>query len=109
MSKYGNRKTFIGSVGFDSKREAERYKELLLLQRSGEISNLQLQVPFELIPAIRENGKVVQRPIKYVADFTYSTRFGVYVVEDAKGMRTEVYKIKKKLMRWKYGIQIKEV
>lgn len=78
------------------------------LQRTGVIKNLDRQVSFELIPALKENGKVIQRAITYKADFVYEQN-GKVIVEDAKGFRTEVYKIKKKLMRWKYGIEIMEV
>lgn len=106
MSKYGNHRTVIDGIRFDSKREAERWCELRLLERAGEIKELQRQVSFELIPA-QKNGKV--KPVKYVADFTYETRYGKYVVEDAKGVRTEVYKIKKKLMLERYGIEVVEV
>lgn len=93
---------------FDSKKEAGRYYELSMLLRAGVISNLRLQVPFELIPAQRINGKVVERACKYIADFVYMEN-GKMVVEDAKGMRTDVYKIKRKLMLKEYGIKIKEV
>ena len=93
---------------FDSIREKKRYNELLLLERAGVITDLRLQVPFELIPAQRINGKVVERPCKYIADFVYEEN-GKTVVEDTKGMRTDKYIIKRKLMLYKYGIQIKEV
>lgn len=107
-SKYGNRKTYVGSVLFDSKREADRYVELMLMQKAGTIKDLQTQVPFELIPSIRgDDGKVIQRAVDYVADFTY-WQDGKFVVEDAKGYRPDVYKIKKKLMLWRHGIVIKE-
>ena len=106
MSKYGNHRTVIDGIRFDSKREAERWCELRLLERAGEIKELQRQVSFELIPA-QKNGKV--KSVKYVADFTYETRYGKYVVEDAKGVKTEVYKIKKKLMLERYGIEVVEV
>ena len=109
MNKYGARKTTIDGIKFDSKHEAERYAELKLLQRAGEIRDLQLQVPFELIPAQKRNGKTI-RECKYIADFAYfDKRTGETVVEDAKGMRTDVYKLKKKMMLWEYGIEIKEV
>lgn len=122
--KYGNRKTTIGGKEFDSKKEAQRYQELQLLQRSGQIQNLQTQVKYVLIPAQREAsfevyksgpnkgrrkpGKLLEHECSYIADFCY-IRNGETVVEDAKGYRTEVYKIKKKLMLERYGIQIKEV
>lgn len=80
-----------------------------MLIRAGKITNLELQKPFELIPAITDmKGKTIQRATHYVADFVYEEG-GRTVVEDAKGYKTEVYKLKKKLMLWRYGIEIREV
>jgi hypothetical protein len=107
-SKYRNKPVIVNNIQFPSKREAQRYSELFLLERAGVISDLQLQVPFELIPSQKINGKVVERPCKYIADFVYEEN-GKTVVEDTKGMRTDKYIIKRKLMLYKYGIQIKEV
>lgn len=107
-SKYHSRKQTIDGYVFASKREAQRYSELKMLEKAGEISNLELQKRFELIPSQRIGGKVVERPCYYVCDFAYCEG-GKQVIEDAKGMKTEVYKIKKKLMLYKYGITIKEV
>lgn len=107
-SKYHSRKQTIDGYVFASKREAQRYSELKMLEKAGEISNLELQKRFELIPSQRIDGKVVERPCYYVCDFAYYEG-GKQVIEDAKGMKTEVYKIKKKLMLYKYGIAIKEV
>lgn len=107
-SKYHSRKQIIDGHVFASKREAQRYSELKILEKAGEISNLELQKRFELIPSQRIDGKVVERPCYYVCDFAYCEG-GNQVIEDAKGMKTEVYKIKKKLMLYKYGIAIKEV
>lgn len=61
-----------------------------------------------MIPTQKKNGKVVERACSYVADFVYNEN-GEQVVEDTKGIRTEAYKIKRKMMRWLYGIEIKEV
>ena len=108
MSKYGNRKTEINGMVFDSKHEAERWIELKYMERAGLIYGLQRQVKFEVIPNIYEGKKVVQRSASYIADFVYR-RGSEQIVEDAKGVRTDVYKLKKKLMRWKYGIDIQEV
>lgn len=107
-SKYHSRKQTIDGYVFASQREAQRYSELKMLEKAGEISNLELQKRFELIPSQRIGGKVVERPCYYVCDFAYCEG-GNQVIEDAKGMKTEVYKIKKKLMLYKYGITIKEV
>lgn len=109
MAKYHNKKTIIDGIVFDSAKEARRYQELVLLQRAGEISDLQRQVPFVLIPSqMDENGKVVERPVRYVADFVYFEK-GIYTVEDVKGVRTKEYVIKRKLMYQKYNIRVKEV
>lgn len=107
-SKYHSRKQTIDGHVFASKREAARYAELKLLERAGIISDLELQKRFELIPSQRIDGKVVERPCYYVCDFAYCEG-GKQVIEDAKGMKTEVYKIKKKLMLYKYGIRVREV
>lgn len=110
-TKYGNKRTFVGTELFDSQHEADRWIELTLMEKAGEISDLRRQVPFILIPEIRNKstGKVVSRATKYIADFVYTDRNGKTVVEDAKGMQTEVYRLKKKLMLWRYGIVIREV
>ena len=108
MSKYKNVKTTYKGITFDSRKEAERYIVLKSLQDRGLITDLKRQVRFQLLPAQKVNGKVVEKSVAYVADFTYM-RNGELVVEDAKGMRTPVYNLKKKLMVWFYSIQIKEV
>lgn len=107
-SKYKSRKVTVAGITFDSKKEANRYRELVLLERAGRLSNLQRQVKFELIPSQRVNGKVVERACTYVADFVYLEN-GRKVVEDTKGFKTKDYIIKRKLMLWVHGIQIKEV
>ena len=108
--KYGNRKTTIDGIKFDSAKEAQRWSELKLLERAGEIFELQRQVPFVLIPKQERDGKVVERPVVYKADFVY-TENGQEVVEDVKSpaTKTKEYIIKRKLMLWQYGIQIREV
>lgn len=105
-SKYHNQKTkTIDGIEHDSKKEALRWMELQMLQRAGEISELRRQVTFELIPK-----QVGERACNYIADFVYvDNKTNRTVVEDAKGVRTDVYKIKKKLMLWRYDIRIKEV
>lgn len=109
MSKYNSKKTVVDGQKFDSKKEARRYQELLLLEKAGEIKNLSRQVKFVLIPSQRdENGKVVERECSYKADFTYEEGIKT-VVEDVKGYRTKEYIIKRKLLLYKYGIRIREV
>ena len=96
---------------FDSMKEAARWQELKLLERAGEIRDLQRQVPFVVIPVQKdERGKVIEREVKYVADFTYVEKGKLTrTVEDVKGLKTEVYKLKRKLMLYRNGIRIKEV
>ena len=101
-SKYHSVKTEVDGIMFDSRKEAQRYSELKLLERAGVIHDLQLQVPFQLIPKTP-----VGRAVKYYADFVYYEGDKM-VVEDTKGMKTEVYKIKKKLMYMIHGIEVKE-
>lgn len=102
-SKYKNKKTEIDGIIFDSKLEAERYTQLKIFERAGLIKDLKLQVPFVLIDKSRF-GTV----IKYVADFVY-IEDGQTVVEDVKGVKTDVYRLKKRLLAERYGIEIKEI
>ena len=127
INKYRAIKTCVNDIEFDSRKEARRYQELLLLERAGVIQNLQLQEKFLLIPSqfetivTGEYYKVgekkgqpktkevcVELPVVYVADFTY-VQDGKKVVEDTKGIKTKDYIIKRKLMLWTHGIKIKEV
>jgi hypothetical protein len=98
MNKYHNKKT----NGYASAAEANRALELHLLQRAGKISGLEEQVPFEIIP--KQLGETA---VKYIADFTYWEK-GLFVVEDVKGVKTDVYRIKRKLMLLVHGIRIRE-
>lgn len=108
-AKYNNKKITVDGQKFDSKKEANRYQELLLLEKAGVIKNLSRQVKFVLIPSQRdENGKVVERECSYKADFKYEEGLKT-VVEDVKGFRTKEYIIKRKLMLYQYGIRIREV
>lgn len=120
--KYGNKKTSVDGIWFDSKKEAQRYCELKWLERAGKITDLELQKEFELIPAQYEtyerygkNGKrlkdgcrCIEKKCVYIADFVYKEN-GDQVIEDTKGVKTEAYKIKRKLMLKVHGIRIKEV
>ena len=111
-AKYGARKTVIDGITFASRREASRYCELKTLERAGKIKNLQLQRKYTLIGSQRDaEGKVIERPVTYVADFVYKDANGVTVVEDTKSpaTRTPQYVIKRKLMLSIYGIRVKEV
>lgn len=122
--KYRNKKVEVDGILFDSKKEANRYMELKLLEKAGQITDLKRQVRYELIPRQREQstdmykagphkgeyklGKVIEQSCYYVADFVYKEGDCI-VVEDTKGMKTKDYVIKRKLMLHKYGIRIKEV
>lgn len=110
MSKYNSRKTIIDGITFDSKKEAKRYVELKKKQEEGEITDLRLQVPFELVPSFTveiDGKKRKRRNIRYIADFVYYEN-NQKVVEDVKGRKTDIYKLKKKLFEYKYKITIKE-
>lgn len=109
-SKYHNRKT----KGFDSAKEWRRKQELEALQRAGEISELNRQVPFVLMPSYtiadettRQGFRTV-REIRYIADFTYRLKDGTRIIEDVKGMQTDVFKIKRKLLERKIALGVIE-
>lgn len=107
-SKYHAKKTVVDGITFDSKREANRYGELKLLERAGAIKGLHRQVRYELIPAFDAGGKHY-RPTSYVADFVYTDcKTGEKIVEDCKGYRTDVYRLKAKLFAHKFGVAILE-
>ena len=123
MNKYRNRKTIRNGIQYDSVRESRRHAELLLLERAGEISELDRQVRFVLVPAQYEpdiigpkggtkRGKLIEREVAYVADFVYKQN-GKLVVEDVKGYKGggayAVFRIKKKLMLYVHKITVKEV
>lgn len=109
-NKYRAEKVIVDGKTFDSRKEARRYRELLLLQKAGAIRDIECQKRYRLIPTQRKDGKVVERPVDYVADFVYiDTATGQLVVEDTKGFKTKDYIIKRKLMLERYGVQIREV
>lgn len=110
-NKYRNKKIVIDGIKFDSEKEANRYAQLRMLLRAGEISELELQKPFVLIPTQKgADGKVIERAVKYIADFYYrDNRRNQYVVEDTKGVRTDEYIIKRKLMLYIHKLKIKEI
>lgn len=123
-SKYGNKKIDYMGQTFDSQKELNRWCELQLLERGGVIYDLKRQVPFELIPnqyktvekvlksgKVKQEQKLVERKCEYIADFVYKNDKGETVVEDTKSdaTKTELYIVKRKLMLYKYGIEIQEV
>lgn len=110
-NKYNNQKVRFENLTFDSIREKNRYIYLSNLQEKGVIYGLELQPKYELIPAQRINGKVVERAVAYTADFLYLHN-GRLVVEDvkiSKKLLPKEFVIKRKLMLHIHGIRISEV
>lgn len=105
-NKYGAKKTVIDGITFASKAEASRYMVLRMLANGQTITDLRMQVAFELAPSTVIQGRK-RPPIRYMADFVYM-QDGKRVVEDVKGMRTPVYKLKRHLMATVHGIEILE-
>ena len=101
QNKYRNRPCVIDGKWFQSTKEGHRYQELRLLEKAGEISHLKTQVRFPIVV----NGEKV---CVYVSDFTYRTLEGDDVVEDTKGVRTDIYKLKAKLLWATQRIIIRE-
>lgn len=99
--KYQNRKTVVDGIKFDSAKEARRYGELKLLERAGQITGLEIQPSFRLLV----NNCLI---CTYRADFTYQDATKARIVEDVKGMKTPVYRLKKKLMLAIHGVEIFE-
>jgi hypothetical protein len=109
-NKYGNAKCELDGFLFDSQKERDRYAELKLLEKAGQIAGLKLQVEFVLQPAFKDSDGKTQRAIKYVADFVYCEDEHL-VIEDVKSPATRenaVYKLKKKMMAYR-GYKIREV
>ena len=101
-SKYKNKPTIVGGIRFDSKGESERYKELVVQQKVGAIRDLKLQPRFELQPAFTKD-KIRYASISYVADFSYHKGLmDKFIIEDFKGVETEVFKLKRRMFELKY-------
>ena len=126
QNKLSNQKCTYNGEKFDSKKELNRYCELLILQKSGVIKDLQRQVKFQLLPSQREPstysktgkeipGKVIEQAVCYIADFVYIDEHGNKIVEDVKGYRDPAsatyvkFIIKRKMMLYFYGIRIREI
>ena len=108
--KYRNVRCSWMGIKFQSKRERDRFIILDAALRDGEITGLQRQVKYQLLPKQYINGRLVEREICYKADFVYYDKNGHLVVEDAKGFRRNAaYIQKRKMMLWFHGIQVKEV
>jgi hypothetical protein len=101
-SKFGAVKTVVDGITFASKAEAGRYSYLKALERTGHITNLELQPVYPLIVAGITIGK-------YLADFRYYRHDGEMIVEDVKGMRTPVYRLKRRIVEAYYCFQITEI
>lgn len=117
-NKFNNKKTVVNGIEFDSKKEAKRYKELLELSELEQIYHLRLQESYELIPKmpldtprVGKKGRLAycERAVNYIADFAYIDNKGREIVEDVKGVKTPEYIIKRKLMKYRYNIEIKEI
>ena len=125
-NKYGSKKVEVNGIVFDSKKEAKRYQELLLLEKAGAIQNLQRQVKYVLITAQREftneiytkgrkkghfkQGKLLERECSYIADFVYyDNNLKKIIVEDTKGVKTKEYILKRKLLLYMFNIKIHEI
>jgi hypothetical protein len=100
--KYGNKKIQADGYTFDSQAEQQRYQELLLLKKAGAIVSLKVHPKYELLPAFRDRSGTWRAAITYTADFSY-IEDGCGVVEDVKGVRTQVFRIKEKLFRRWWG------
>ena len=109
-NKFGNKIVYVDGMKFDSEFENQRWEDLKNMQRAKEIKNLRRQVKFELQPSYIKNDKVIQ-PINYVADFVYyDINKRGFIIEDTKGYKTEIYKLKKKIFEYKYpDLEIKEI
>lgn len=105
--KYRNKKTMLDGEVFDSRREAQRWAELCIMQKAGEITDLRRQVRFPLLPSQKGRTRW-ERPVYYIADFVY-TMDGAQIIEDAKGVKTRDYILKRKMMMYFHGVEVKEV
>lgn len=99
--KYHNKKTECLGIIFDSKKESVRYQELLILEKGGEIKNLERQVKFQIVPKNKD-----ERSAFYVADFVYENKKGDKIIEDVKSAMTRklpLYILKRKLVKYLYS------
>lgn len=105
-SKYSNKKCEVDGIKFDSRAEARRWTQLVVMQEAGEISALERQVVYVLAPGVAINGRKAP-PLRYIADFVYECGDNT-VIEDVKGVITAEYRIKRHLMALK-GLSIVEI
>lgn len=106
-SKYHATRTKVDGITFQSKREARRWQQLRILEAANQIFELRRQVPFPIVIVNLDTGELVTVST-YYADFVYEPLEGGLVIEDAKGFRTETYKLKKRLVEAQYGVRIHE-
>jgi len=112
-NKFGNRKTELDGIQFDSRKESERYRELSFMLQAGQISGLETQPKFLIIEGVKWGKKKLSHK-HYIADFRYTRSDGVTIIEDVKGVKTPVYRLKKQLFILRYidgqtGIEFHEV
>ena len=109
-NKYRNSKITIDSIKFDSLKEGARYQELQLMKKCGEIKDIELQPVFELQPKFIDKDGNKHRKVEYRADFKVINKDGSITIEDVKGYKTEIYKLKKKMLLFRYpDINFKEM
>ena len=111
VNKYHNKKTVIDGIKFDSEKEGNYYLKLKMLEKAGKIRDLRLQVPFVLLETFKV-GDRTYRKAKYIADFTYyddKDKLHVIDVKSEATRKDKTYQLKKKLLAWKYGLEIEEV
>jgi hypothetical protein len=111
MPKYRNKKTVLDGITFDSMREANRWRELCLLQKAGHIRDLERQVSFELAPGVKFAGaKRAQPPLRLIVDFRYTDlKACAVILEDAKGIETQVSRVKRHLLKAQRGLEVRLV
>jgi hypothetical protein len=111
VNKYHNKKTVIDGIKFDSKKESQYYLKLKMLEKAGKIRDLRLQVPFVVLETFKVDDRTY-RKTKYIADFTYfddKDKLHVIDVKSEATRKDKTYQLKKKLLAWKYGLEIEEV
>ncbi|MFW6047503.1 MAG: DUF1064 domain-containing protein [Candidatus Woesearchaeota archaeon] len=108
--KYNNKKPKIDGITFDSQKEADYYGKLKMLKQAGEVEKIELQPRFKLLDGFDDKQGNHHRPIHYYADFKVWWTNGKVEVIDVKGMKTRVYRMKKKMLLKKYpDINFREV
>ena len=107
--KYNNTKKTVDGITFDSILEARRYVVLKSRLEAGMISELRLQPHYTIMDGYKDLSGTYIRPVQYIADFSYINADGKRIVEDTKGVRTEAYVIKRKLVRDRFGVEIVEI